>query len=78
MARSYYSFFEEGKKQATRVDSKREITIDAIEAFFKSILEGKPFSMVKDAADSTLTSILGRMAVELRREVTWEEMLRAG
>lgn len=59
-------------------DSKREITIDAIEHFFTSIVEHKPFSMAKDAADSTFTSLLGRMAFETRREVSWEEMLRAG
>jgi hypothetical protein len=40
-------------------------------------MEGKPFSTAKDAADSTLTSILGCTAVELRREVTWEEMVRS-
>ena len=34
--------------------------------------------MARDAAMSTLTSILGRMAYEFRREVTWEEMLRTG
>ncbi len=60
-----------------RADSKREITIDAVEAFFTSIVEGKPFSMARDAAESTLTAILGRMAHEYRREVTWEEMMRS-
>jgi hypothetical protein len=33
--------------------------------------------MATIAADSTLTSLLGRMAYETRREVTWEELLRA-
>jgi predicted dehydrogenase len=60
-----------------RVDSKREITIDAVEAFFTSIVERKPFSMAMEAAESTLTAILGRMAYEYRREVTWEEMMRS-
>jgi predicted dehydrogenase len=57
--------------------SKREITIDAVEAFVSDILAGKPRNMAFDAADSTLTSLLGRMAIETRREVTWEEMLQA-
>jgi hypothetical protein len=57
--------------------SKREITIDAVEAFVNDILAGKPRNMAFDAADSTLTSLLGRMAIETRREVTWEEMLQA-
>ena len=58
-------------------DSTREITIDAVEAFFTSIIEGKPHNMVKSSAESTLTSLLGRMAYEQRREVTWDELLRS-
>jgi len=61
-----------------RVNSKREITIDAVEAFYDSILQGKPHNMSRDAGESTFTSILGRMAYESKREVTWEEMLRSG
>ncbi|MGE5647425.1 MAG: Gfo/Idh/MocA family protein [Acidobacteriota bacterium] len=60
-----------------RGDSKREITIDAVEAFFKSIVEGKPHNMAAAAAEATLTSLLGRMAYETKREVTWEELLRS-
>jgi myo-inositol 2-dehydrogenase / D-chiro-inositol 1-dehydrogenase len=60
-----------------RGDSKREITIDAVEAFFTSVIESKPYSMAQIAADATLTSILGRMAYQTKREVTWEEMLRS-
>lgn len=60
-----------------RADSKREITIDAIEAFYKSIVEKKPYNMAQDASDSTLTSLLGRLAFETKREVTWEELLRS-
>jgi predicted dehydrogenase len=58
-------------------ESKREITIDAVEAFFTSIIEKKPHNKAKDAAESTLTAILGRMAYELKREVTWDEMMRS-
>ncbi len=60
-----------------RGDSTREITIDAIEAFYKSIVDGRPYSMARGAAESTLTSILGRMAYQLKREVTWDEMMRS-
>jgi myo-inositol 2-dehydrogenase / D-chiro-inositol 1-dehydrogenase len=59
-----------------REDSKREITIDEVESFFTSIIERKPLNMAKDAVESTLTSILGRMAYETKREVTWTEMMR--
>ncbi|MCW5978400.1 MAG: Gfo/Idh/MocA family oxidoreductase [Bryobacteraceae bacterium] len=61
-----------------KVESKREITIDAIEAFFTSIVDKKPYSIAMEAADSTFTALLGRMAYEYGREVTWEEMLRSG
>jgi predicted dehydrogenase len=58
-------------------ESKREITIDAIESFFTSIVEHKPYSMAAIAADSTFTSLLGRMAYETAREVTWDELLKS-
>jgi predicted dehydrogenase len=60
-----------------RGDSKREITIDAVQSFFESIKNKKPYNMAQAAADATLTSLLGRMAYETKREVTWEELLRS-
>ncbi len=63
-----------GPKQITRVESKREITIDAITHFISHILEGKPKNMAFDACDSTLTAILGRMAVERSALVTWDQL----
>jgi len=58
-------------------DSAREITIDAVEAFFKSIVEKKPVHMWRTAGESTLTAIMGRMAVHQKREVSWAEMMRS-
>ena len=60
-----------------RQDSKREITIDAVEAFFRSIVEKKPHNMAKVAGNATLTSLLGRMAYEKKREVTMTELLES-
>ncbi len=60
-----------------RGDSKREITIDAVEAFFKSIVDKKPHNMTRIAAEATLTSLLGRMAYQTKREVTWDELLKS-
>ena len=87
-ARSYYKLFGSGPRRRApndddlrdrslieRVDSKREITIDAVEVFFRNIIDAKAPNMTKEATESTLTSLLGRMAYETRREVTWEEML---
>jgi predicted dehydrogenase len=77
--RSYYRYTPMGQKQTASqpVRSKREITIDAVEAFFQSIADAKPLHMTQDAADSTLTAILARMAVDLKREVTWDEMMKS-
>jgi myo-inositol 2-dehydrogenase / D-chiro-inositol 1-dehydrogenase len=74
--RKYYKWHR-AEDDDLLVKSKREITIDAIEAFVTDALAGKPRNMAFDAADSTLTSLLGRMAIETRREVTWEEMLQS-
>lgn len=46
-------------------------------AFLTHIVDKKPMNMAFDAADSTLTAILGRMDVDLRREVTWDELLKS-
>lgn len=79
VARTYFSYMAAGQKgkEMARQESKREITNDAVEAFFKAIADGKPFSMARDACDSTFTSLLGRMACEKRREITWDEMLKS-
>jgi len=76
--RNDYTWTEAGKREGVTVKSKREITIDAVEAFFTAIVERKPFNMAISSAESTLTALLGRMAAEKRREVTWEEMMRSG
>ncbi len=60
-----------------QAESKREITIDAVESFFSSIVERKPYSMAAIAAEATFTSLLGRMAYETKREVTWDDLLRS-
>ena len=87
-ARSYFKHFGTGPRTAAPNDddlrdrsllehvvSKREITIDAVEAFFRRIVSGKPANMTNEAAESTLTCLLGRMAYETKREVTWDELL---
>ena len=73
--RNYYSFQAPADKEPTLVKSKREITIDAIDAFVNSIVANKPLNMTKQAAETTLTAILGRMACAAKRPVTWEEMM---
>lgn len=58
-------------------ESKADITNEATVAFFKGIQAGEPYDMTRTAVESTLTAILGRMSLETKREVTWEEMLRS-
>ena len=55
--------------------SKRSNTLDAMESFVRRIAEGKPENTGVRGAESTLTAILGRMAMDVRGEVTWDEMM---
>ena len=54
----------------------RNITIDSVDQFVQRIAEGKPENTGVRGAESTLTAILGRMAMDARREVTWDEMMK--
>lgn len=58
-------------------ESNADITGEATAAFFKGILAGEALDMTKTSVESTLTAILGRMAIETRREVSWDEMMRS-
>ncbi len=60
-----------------REESNADITGEATEAFFKGILTGDALDMTKTSVESTLTAILGRMAIDSRREVSWDEMMRS-
>lgn len=55
---------------------RRDITIDALTEFIQRVREGRPENTAATAVESTLTCIMGRMAADGRREVTWEEMLK--
>jgi len=74
--RQYYKW-DRGDSPVIQVDSKREITIDAVESFLSKVLSGTPENAAFSACESTLTSILGRMAIDAKREVSWEEMMRS-
>ncbi len=66
-----------GPRDETFEKSPRNITIDSVAAFVQRIQDGKPENTGVRGAESTLTAILGRMAMDLRREVTWDEMMKA-
>ena len=54
--------------------SPREIAIDSLQALIRRIAEGKPENVGVRGAESTITAITGRMAIDQRREITWELM----
>ncbi len=72
-ARDFWNY-NVGKGVVTE-KSPHDISVDSLEAFVTRVKEGKPENTGVRAAESTLTTILGRMAVDLHREVTWEEMM---
>ena len=57
--------------------SRRSNTLDAMEEFIQRIVEGRPENTGVRGAESTLTAILARMAMDARGEVTWKEMMNA-
>jgi predicted dehydrogenase len=74
-AREYWTY-NTGAGPVTE-KSEHDITIDALKEFVSRVSEGKAENAGVRAAESTLTSILGQMAIDLRREVTWEEMMKS-
>ena len=79
IARNYLKYYP-GRKGAdpVRETPARNIDIDSMEAFVSRVLDGKPENVGIRAAESTLTAVLGRIAADARREVTWEEMMKSG
>jgi hypothetical protein len=74
---NFWRHFQSGKHDLTE-KSPRSTTIDSVAEFVKRISEGKPENVGTRGAESTLTAILGRMAMDTRREVTWEQMMKEG
>jgi len=65
-----------GPGQEATEKSPRNITIDSVAEFVRRIAEGQPENNAVRGAESTLTAILGRMAMDQRREVTWDQMMK--
>lgn len=60
-----------GEKDTEVMESKRDITYDALEAFLERIVTGNPENVAERSALSTMIAILGREAIYTGREVTW-------
>ncbi len=63
------------EKEQTLEKIPKNITENAAENFVARVMERRPENRAVSAAESTLTAILGRMAIERRREVPWREMV---
>lgn len=63
-------------QQDTVEKPTRNITIDSVAEFVARISEGRPQNVALSGVESTLTAILGRMSMDVRREVTWDEMMK--
>lgn len=73
-AREYWTY-NTGKGNVTE-KSPYDITIDSLGEFVRRVTEGKPENTGVRGAESTLTSVLGQMAIDQKREVTWDEMMK--
>jgi len=74
-AREYWTY-NTGSGPVTE-KAEHDITIDSLQAFVRRVTEGKPENVGVRAAESTLTAILGQMAIDQKREVTWDEMMKS-
>ncbi|MCL6506950.1 MAG: Gfo/Idh/MocA family oxidoreductase [Bryobacteraceae bacterium] len=61
-----------GPKDVETIESRRDITYDAIEAFLGRIQSGDVENVAERSALSTMIAILGRTALYTGREVTWK------
>ncbi len=74
-AREYWSY--NTGQGAVIEKSPHDISVDSLQAFVRRVAGNKPENTGIRGAESTLTAILGRMAIDLHREVTWEEMMKS-
>lgn len=61
-----------GPDDIERIESKRDITYDGIEAFLERVQNGNPENVAERSALSTMIAILGRTAIYSGEEVTWK------
>lgn len=74
-ARGYWKHYRD-RGDVLHQDAPRHIDLDSMEAFVKRIVQGKTENVGIRGAESTLTAIMGRMAMDTGRTVTWDEMMR--
>ncbi len=73
---THWRHFRNPQQDSTE-KSPRNITIDAVSEFVERIAQGRPENTGARGAESTLTAILGRLAMDAGRSVSWEEMMKS-
>ena len=71
---NYWKLIRGGKLEVDE-RSPRNITVDSLSAFVRRVAENTPENTGVRGVESTLTAIMGRLAMDRGREVTWEETL---
>jgi predicted dehydrogenase len=61
-----------GPRDVETIPIKRDVTIDAFEAFLSHIQSGETVNIAEQSARSTMIGLLGRAAMYKGREVTWK------
>jgi len=74
---NYYRLHQ-GPGKLQQVDAKYDVTQDAVREFVDQIVAGRPGNTTAIACEATYTALLGRIAAETGRVVTWEEILGSG
>ena len=75
--REYWRHYRGPNDVVEEKEQRADITSNALEEFIQRIKDGKPQNNAQSGAESTLTAILGRMATDVRHEVTWDEMMKS-
>lgn len=63
------------RTEAHEEKSPRNIAIDSVKNFVTRVAEGKTENTIQRGVDSTLTAILGRLAMDRKKAVSWKEMV---
>ena len=74
----HYRKFGLATNDFAKTTSPRNIAVDSVQSFINRIKENRPENVGVRGAESTLTAIMAQMAVDEKREVTWDEVIRSG
>ena len=76
-AQEYWIYYRNGFNDYKKEDSPRNIGIDSVVSFIDRVADGKLENAGVRGAESTLSAIMGQMAIDQKREVTWDEVIRS-